>query len=157
MADTYTNIIIHLVFAVRHREALILPNFREELQKIMTGSFRKYGQKVLAIYCMPDHVHILFDHRPSIGLSDLVKNVKAATTIWIRDMGFLKSPFNWQYGYGAFSCHGKKLDGIIHYILNQEEHHFEKKFSDEYKELLQDLQIKYDERNLFVDISEGKT
>ena len=153
MSDTYTNIVIHLVFAVRHREALILPHFREELQKTMTGAFRKYGQKVLAIYCMPDHVHILFDHRPSIGLSDLVKYVKVATTMWIREKGFLKTPFHWQNGYGGFSFHGEDLDGIIHYIMNQEQHHREKKFRDEYKGILQRLQIDHDDRNLFVDIS----
>lgn len=123
----------------------------------MTGSFRKYGQKVLAIYCMPDHVHILFDYRPSIGFSDLVKYVKVSTTLWIRDKGFLKTPFHWQHGYGAFSANGKRLDEIIHYILNQEQYHREKKFMNEYRDLLPDLEIDYDERNLFVDISEDDT
>ena len=153
MPNTYSNVVLHLVFAVKHRQALIQPQFRDELQKIICGLFRKHAQKVLAIYCMPDHTHILFDYRPSIGLSNLVMQVKVATTSWINDNGWVKTRFHWQNGYGVFSCDPKRLDGIIAYIRNQEMHHREKKFIDEYRQTLQDLKMDFDERYLFQNIS----
>ena len=154
MSNTYSNIVLHLVFAVKYRQALIQPHFRDELQQIICGIFKKHNQKVLAIYCMPDHAHILFDHRPSIGISNLVMQVKVASTAWVNDKRWLRTPFKWQNGYGAFSCNPKRLDGIIAYIRNQEVHHHHKKFIDEYRETLTDLKMDYDERYLFKDIEQ---
>lgn len=153
MPNTYSNVALHLVFAVKHRQALVHPKFREELQKYISGIFRKHSQKVLAIYCMPDHAHILFSYRPSIAISELVMQVKVASTTWIKDKGWISKPFHWQNGYGIFSCDPKRLDGIVHYIMNQENHHRAKKFIDEYREILKDLEIEFDEKYIFEDIS----
>jgi len=113
-----------------------------------------HNQKVLAIYCMPDHVHILFDHRPNIGISDLVMRVKSGSTVWINENIPLDTKFYWQNGYGVFSCNPKNLDGIINYIHDQANHHRNQKFISEYKGILIDQQIQYQDQYLFEEIIE---
>ena len=155
MGNTYSRIVLHLVFAVRHREALIKPEFREELQMVMSGLVRHRGQKLLAIYCMPDHAHLLISYRPSIPIPELVMQIKVASMQFVREKRLTQKPFQWQNGYGVISCNADRLDGIIAYINNQEEHHRKKKFLAEYREMLDKFEIKYEERYLFDDLSES--
>jgi putative transposase len=149
MANTYTQIYIHIVFVVKGRQNLILEFFREELQKFITGILKRRGQKMLAIYCMPDHSHILIGLTPAISISYLVRDIKASSSKFINDKKLVNGKFNWQVGFGAFSYSRSQIDTVIKYILNQKEHHKKRSFKEEYIELLKKFEVEYDEKYLF--------
>jgi REP element-mobilizing transposase RayT len=104
---------------------------------------------MLAIFCMPDHTHILVGIKPDISISDLTKVIKAISSKFINDNRLLKGKFNWQIGFGAFSYSKSQIDSVIKYILTQEEQHKKKSFKEEYFEFLKKFGIEYDERYLF--------
>lgn len=149
MPDTYSQIYIHIVFAVRGRDSLIGPEWEEELYKYITGIVQNKEQKMLAINGMPDHIHFLIGMKPTCCLSDLVREIKKSSNEFIRERKFLKYQFNWQEGYGAFSYSHSQLDNVIMYIMNQKEHHKKKSFKDEYVGFLEAFNISYDEQYLF--------
>lgn len=149
MANTYSQIYIQIVFAVKNRESLIKKENREELHKFITGIVSNREQKLLAIFAMPDHVHILVGMKPNIALSDLVRDIKAGSSKFINDSKWINGKFNWQEGYGAFSYSKSHLDNVIKYILNQEEHHKKQTFKEEYYSFLEKFEIEYDEKYLF--------
>jgi REP element-mobilizing transposase RayT len=153
MANTYSQIYIHIVFSVKGRQNLILKSFREELHKYITGIVQNRDQKMLAVYCMPDHTHILIGLRPSISISDLVRDIKAGSSKFINDKKKVQRKFNWQEGFGVFSYSRSQVDNVIRYILKQEEHHKKKTFKEEYIDLLKKFEIEYDEKYLFEWIS----
>ena len=136
MPNTYTQIHIHAVFAVKARAALIQSEWKNDLYKYITGIIQHYDHKLLAINGMPDHVHILFGMRPTQSLSDLMQDIKGNSSKWINDQGFLKSRFEWQGGYGAFSYSISHVPNVLAYIQNQEIHHRKKNFLEEYREYL---------------------
>ena len=123
MPNTYSQIYIQVVFTVRGRQCLIPQQNRERLHKYITGIVQERDHKMLAVFCMPDHVHFLAGIKPRMAISDLVRDVKAATSAWINTEQWLKSKFSWQEGFGAFSYSKKEIDRVVRYILNQEEHH----------------------------------
>ena len=149
MADTYSRIYIQLVFAVKGRQCLIHHSFREELQKYISGIIEKRNTKLIAIYCMPDHAHLLIGMKPSISLSDLVRDIKAGSSQFINDNRLVKEKFEWQKGFGAFSYGHSQLDIIIRYINNQEAHHIKNKFKDEYVLFLKKFEIDYNPDYIF--------
>ena len=149
MANTYTQLYIQVVFAVQGRQNFIKKEFREELQKYITAVVQNDKHKLLAIFCMPDHVHILVGLNPAISISDMVQDVKRAATNFINEKKLITGHFNWQRGFGAFSYSKKHLPFIIDYILKQEANHEKKTFRDEYLELLRKYDIEYDEKYLF--------
>jgi len=149
MANTYTQIYIQIVFAVKGRQNLIAKENREELHKFITGIVTNRGQKLFAVFAMPDHVHILVSIGPTILISDLVRDIKAGSSKFINDKKWINGKFNWQEGYGAFSYSKSSVDSVVKYILNQEEHHKKKKFKDEYLDLLEKFEIEYDQKYLF--------
>ena len=149
MANTYSQIYIQIVFAVQGRQNLITKNHQEELHKYITGIVQKREQKMLTVYCNPDHTHLLVGLKPNITISDLVRDIKAGSSNFINENRWVKGKFNWQEGYGAFSYSRSQIDRVAKYILNQEEHHRRKTFKDEYLELLEKFEIEYDERYLF--------
>ena len=136
MANTYTQIYIQIVFCVRGRQCLISKDYKEELQKYITGIIQNRNTKLLAIHCMPDHVHIFIGIKPTTLLADLVRDIKAASSKWINDKKWIKGKFSWQEGYGAFSYSHSQLNDVINYINNQEEHHKSKTFGEEYDEFI---------------------
>ena len=149
MANTFSQIYIQTVFAVAVRQCLIKPDFKEELQKYITGILRKKGQKLIEINCMPDHAHLLMGLRPSVALSDVVRDVKSDSSEFINRKRWIRGRFNWQEGFGAFSYSHSHLDSVIRYIRNQEKHHAKKSFRSEYVTLLRKFDIAYDARYLF--------
>lgn len=149
MANTYTQIYIQIVFAVKGRQNLIAKENREELHKFITGIVTNRGQKLFAVFAMPDHVHILVSIGPTILISDLVRDIKAGSSKFINDKKWINGKFNWQEGYGAFSYSKSSVDSVVKYILNQEEHHQKKKFKDEFLDLLNKFEIEYDQKYLF--------
>lgn len=149
MANTYTQIYIHIVFAVKGRQNLIAKSFRDELQKYITGIVQNRNQKMLAIFCMPDHVHLLVGMQADVSISDLVRDIKAISSKFINDNQYVRGKFNWQTGFGAFSYSKSQIDSVIKYILNQEKHHERKRFKEEYLGLLEKFGIEYDNKYLF--------
>jgi REP element-mobilizing transposase RayT len=149
MADTFSQIYIHLVFSVKGRQNIIHKTWREELFKYVSGIIKGRDQKVFAIGGMPDHIHILISLRPNYMVSELVNSVKTNSSKWINSKEFIKGKFNWQEGYGAFSYGQSQLDHVIQYINNQELHHQRKSFKEEYIELLEKFNVKFDEKYLF--------
>ncbi len=149
MAGTFSQIYIHVVFAVKGRESLIQPHWEEELYKYITGIVRNKDQKMLAINGMPDHIHFLIGMKPSCCLSDLVREIKKSSNEFVREKRFTKFKFQWQEGYGAFSYGHSALDNVIRYINHQKEHHKKQSFRDEYKEFLKKFEIEYKDEYLF--------
>lgn len=149
MANTYSQIYIQIVFAVKGRENLIKETFRDELEKYICGIVNGKNQKVLAVYCVPDHTHLLLSIKPNISISDLVRDIKVNSSGLINDRKFLRSKFHWQEGFGAFSYSKSHLDNVIKYIISQPEHHQKKTFKVEYLEFLKKFEVEYDERYLF--------
>lgn len=149
MANTYTQIHIHAIFAVKYRAALILPGWKERLHQYMTGIIQKNTHKLLAINTMPDHLHVLFGFRPTQSLSDLIMLVKGESSEWVNKQQFCPTPFRWQDGYGAFSYSKSQLHRVVQYIMNQEQHHHEKTFLEEYEEMLNKFEVEYDKRYIF--------
>jgi putative transposase len=149
MANTYTQIYIHIVFAVQGRQSLIGRKHNDELQKYITGIVSGQGQKLIAINNMPDHCHILIGQRPNIALSDLVRQIKAGSSGFINDRRWVAGKFSWQEGFGAFSYSHSQISTVVRYIQNQQEHHQRKSFSQEYVELLKRFNVSHDERYIF--------
>jgi len=152
MANTYTQIHIHAVFAVQNRKYQIHQTWKDELYKYITGIVRNNGHKPLAINGMPDHVHILFGMRPVQSLSDLMQDIKGDSSKWINSKNFTNEKFSWQEGYGAFSYSKSQVPNVIKYIEEQEMHHGKKTFLEEYKEFLGAFEIDFDERYIFKDV-----
>ena len=149
MANTYHQIYIQAVFAVKNRDALILPTYKDELCKYITGIFKNKEQKLLAINSMPDHIHIFFGLAPKMRLSDLIADIKSDSSYFINDKKFLRTKFNWQEGYGVFSYSQSQKDVVIKYIMNQEEHHKKQTFREEYYDFLKKFNIEHDDRYVF--------
>jgi putative transposase len=149
MANTYKQIHIQAVFAVKNRQSLISGEWKDQLYRYITGIIQQNGHKLLQINGMPDHIHLLFGLRPIQSLSDLMKQVKQDSSKWINLNKLVIGKFSWQEGYRAFSYSKSQVPRIIHYIQDQQEHHKKQSFSEEYLSLLRIHDIDYDERFLF--------
>jgi putative transposase len=149
MANTFTQIHIHIVFAVKYRNGLIQNAWKEGLYKYISGIIEKNSHKLLAINGMPDHVHICIGMRPTQSLAALIQDIKGDSSKWINQNKLVRGRFEWQSGYGAFSYSKSQVDRVIDYIRNQELHHQKKSFIEEYKDLLNKFHIHYDARYLF--------
>ncbi len=149
MANTFTQIYVHIVFSVKGRQNFIQKSWKDELHKYICGIVNGKDQKVYAIGGMADHIHLLVSIKPTISISDLVRDMKANSSKWINEKQYVVGKFQWQEGFGAFSYGQSQLDIVITYINNQEQHHEQKTFKDEYMELLQRFNIIYDEKYLF--------
>ena len=149
MPNTYSQIYVQIVFAVKGRDNLISKIHREELHKYISGIVQNRGQKMLSIFCMPDHVHLLVCIKPSITIFDLVRDIKAGSSNFINQQHWVKGKFNWQEGFGAFSYSKSQIDTVIKYILSQEEHHKKTTFKEEYFDFLEKFEIDYNEKYVF--------
>jgi len=149
MANSYSQIFIQVVFAVKHRDVVIKTEWEERLYQYITGIVQNKGQKMLAINGMPDHIHFLIGLKPDCCLSDLIREVKKASNEFINENKLTQSKFYWQEGFGAFSYSRSQIDTVAKYILNQKEHHKKQTFKDEYLEFLKKYEIEYNEKYLF--------
>ena len=149
MANTYSQVYLQFVFAVKGRQSLINPKNNEELQKYITGIVQNRKQKTLAINNMPEHLHLFVGFGTTMSMADFMEEVKAISSKFINEKGWVKGKFEWQRGYGVFSYSRSQIDNVIKYIINQQEHHKKKTFKDEYLEFLKKFEVEYDERYLF--------
>lgn len=145
---TFHQIHIHIVFSTKGRQPFISKEWKEELHKYIAGIIQNKGQKLLVINTMPDHIHILIGLRPNSLLSDLIKDIKVSSTEFIKQKGLCKYKFQWQEGYGAFSHSPSQIDGVVQYILHQEEHHRHKTFQEEVMKMLHDFEVEHNDHDL---------
>ncbi|MGD8778150.1 MAG: IS200/IS605 family transposase [Ignavibacteria bacterium] len=149
MPGTFTQIYIQIVFAVKGRKNLISQNWKDNLHKYIAGIIKGKDQKPIIINGMPDHIHAFIGLRPSMPISDLVRDIKNNSTNFINENNFVKGKFSWQEGYGAFSYSHSQIENVYNYIFNQEKHHQKKSFRDEYLEFLKKYEIEFNEKYLF--------
>ena len=150
MPNTYSQIYLQFVFAVKGRENLIKEDFREELQKYISGIIGNKKHQLISIYANPDHIHIFLSLKDlSSSISQLVKEIKVSSTNFINEKKFLDTPFYWQEGYGCFSYSKSPRDSVVNYIQNQKQHHAKKSFREEYIEFLTKFEVNFDEKYVF--------
>jgi putative transposase len=151
MPNTYTQLYIHIVFAVKNRGALLSTDWDKRLRLYITATVQNNEHKMLCINDMPDHVHMFIGLNPSQSLSDLMRLVKGDSSKWINKEKLTPFKFQWQEGYGAFTYSKSQIDQVVKYINNQQEHHKKTTFLDEYRQLLTSFDIAFDERYIFRD------
>jgi putative transposase len=149
MPNTYTQVHIQIVFAVKYRQASIQKSWKDDLYKYITGTVQAYDHKMLAINGVEDHIHLLIGMRPTQSLSDLLQDIKAGSSKWINDNKLTSRKFEWQGGYAAFSYSKSHVPNVIRYIHHQEEHHRKKTFLEEYEDFLRKFEVDYDRRYIF--------
>ncbi|TRX63305.1 IS200/IS605 family transposase [Carboxylicivirga sp. M1479] len=146
MANTYTQIYIHIVFAIQNREASINLKWETELYKYITGIVQNKNQKMIAINGAEDHIHLLIGMKPDCCLSDLVREIKKSSTRFVEEQKFCGYKFRWQEGFGAFSYSHSQLGNVVKYIQKQKEHHQKQTFMNEYLSFLELFDIEFKEQ-----------
>ena len=149
MANTYSQLNIHCVVAVKGRENILTAHYRDSLHSYMYGILKNDNTFPLAVNGWKDHVHVFFELSVTVCVSDLMRMLKATSSKWINDNKFVKGKFSWQEGYGAFSYSRSQRNSVIQYIMNQEEHHKNVTFREEYLDLLKQFGIAYENQYLF--------
>jgi putative transposase len=149
MANTYTQTYVHLVFSPKNRDALIDKSWKNELEMYITGIIQNHKHKLLAIGSMPDHIHIFIGYNVNHLIPDLVEEIKTSSNAWIKHKKLSKFKFEWQKGYGAFTHSHSQIDQVVKYINNQQVHHHQKSFREEYLEMLNKNEIKFQDEYLF--------
>jgi REP element-mobilizing transposase RayT len=149
MSGTFSQIYIHYVFAVKGRQNLLQKPWREEVFQYISGIINGKNQKPIIVNGVADHVHVFVGLKPSMPISDLVRDIKNNSSNFINERKFIRGKFSWQEGYGVFSYAQSQVETVYQYIANQEEHHKKKSFKDEYIEFLNKYEVEYDEKYLF--------
>ena len=149
MANTYGQAYIHTIFAVKYRAALLMPEWRQEIFAYMAAVVDEMGQKSMIINGVEDHVHMLWGMKPTICIADTMEKVKTNASRVINLSERLNSRFEWQTGYGYFTHSKSQVKRVTKYIEEQEAHHQQQKFADEYTNLLKKWGIAYDSRYVF--------
>ena len=152
MANTYTQIRIHFIFAVKDRASVIAPSWREDLFRYITGIVKDRGHHVLAVGGMGDHVHLFVGMVPTQAPSSLMADVKRASSLWINSNKLSVGHFAWQEGFGAFSYATSQTEAVVNYILGQAEHHKTHTFREEFETFLARFGIAHDEKYVFHEI-----
>ena len=149
MANSYKKVYLHIVFAVKNREALLHKAWRQNLFSYMAGIINNRGHYSLAVNGYVDHVHLFFAYNCKELIEDLVREIKKASSSYIKENKLSPFKFEWQGGYSVFSVDYREKDTIINYIKNQEDHHSKNIFKDEYMSLLNSYDIEFKDEYLF--------
>jgi len=149
MPNTYSQILIHVVFCVKGRANLIDKKWRGELHRYISGIITSKGQKSIIVNGVADHIHCFIGIKPSTSLSELIRDIKNNSSKFINEKQLVKGKFQWQEGFGAFSYATSQVKNVYNYILNQEEHHKKTSFKEEYLTLLENYEVDYEEKYLF--------
>lgn len=152
MANTYTQLYIHIVFAVKFRKSVIDISWEERLHKYIIAIVQNNEHKMLALNSASDHIHLFIGLNPKGSISELLRKIKGDSSEWINKEKLTEHKFQWQEGYGAFSHSKSQIDNVVKYILNQKEHHKKKTFREEYVKILEDFNVDYDEKYIFKDL-----
>ena len=143
MANSYTQLYIQIIFAVKYREALLKKEWRKELFQYITAIVQNHRHKMMIINGVEDHVHMFVSMNPSQSVSELVREVKRSSAVWLKENKYKKSRFQWQKGYGAFSYSQSQTERVINYIKKQEEHHKKISLQEEYKDFLKSYEVSF--------------
>ena len=149
MPRTFSQIYLQVVFAVQGRQNLIGKSWKEYLNKYISGIITNKDQKSIIVNGTSDHIHLFIGLKPSMNISELVRDIKNNSSNFINKNGLVKGKFAWLESYGVFSYSHSQINQVYNYILNQEQHHHKKTFKEEYIEFLQKFEINYDEKHLF--------
>ncbi len=149
MANSFTQIYVHYIWAVKGRRNFLIQKHNDELQKYITGLVQNRECKMLAINSMPDHVHMFIGQHPSYSIAKIAQEIKAVSSKFINEKNWYRYQFNWQSGYGAFTYSHSQIDNVVKYIMNQQQHHKKITFREEYIEFLEKFAIEYNEEYLF--------
>ncbi|MBK9718393.1 MAG: IS200/IS605 family transposase [Saprospiraceae bacterium] len=152
MANTYSQIYVQIVFAVKYRKALLDKAWRSQVFGVMGNLINETNCKTIIVNGVEDHVHCFVGLKPAISVSELMKIVKAKSSKYINDHSLTRERFEWQTGFGVFSYSQIDIERVFKYIQNQEEHHRSKKFKEEYLELLKEYQVEYDDQYLLEEL-----
>ena len=149
MMETFSQIYIQYVFAVEGRQNLLQKPWRDEVFKYISGIIKGKNQTSIIVNGITDHVHVFVGLKPTMNISDLVRDIKNSSSKFINEQKYVMGKFLWQEGYGAFSYAHSQLDNVYQYIANQEAHHIKKTFKEECIDFLHKFEIKYNTENLF--------
>ncbi len=149
MANTYHQIYLQIVFAVKYRNAVLDKSWRSQLFGVIGNLINETHCKTIIINGVDDHVHCFVGLRPAVSISELMKTVKAKSSKYINDHKLTAERFEWQEGYGVFSYHQSMVNTVFNYIQNQEDHHKIHTFNEEYMDLLKEFKVAYDDQYIF--------
>ena len=152
MANTYHQIYLQTVFAVKYREAVIEKTWQEKLFGVIGNLINETNCKTIIVNGVEDHVHCFVGLKPVVSVSELMKTVKGKSSKYINDHKLTPVRFEWQEGYGVFSYAQSQVDKVYRYIQNQEAHHKKQTFRDEYLEFLKKFKVEYDEQYIFQEL-----
>jgi REP element-mobilizing transposase RayT len=152
MANTYHQVYIQTVFAVKYRAAVIDHKWKSTLFSVIGNLINEAGCQTIIVNGVQDHVHCFIGLKPVVSVSELMKTVKAKSSKYINDNKLTNARFEWQEGYGVFSYGQSQIDRVYKYIQNQEEHHKKKSFREEYLDFLKKFKVPYDERYIFEEL-----
>ncbi|MFT3743944.1 MAG: IS200/IS605 family transposase [Pyrinomonadaceae bacterium] len=149
MANTYTQIYLHVVFSTKNRIDWIAPQIEDRVWAYLGGVARKHKMTAIQVGGIDDHIHALLGAPPILSPSQVAKYLKGDTSLWIHREFQAMNGFAWQDGYGAFSVSRSEIPRVVEYIKDQRKHHEKESFEEEYVRLLKLHGIEYDERYLF--------
>jgi putative transposase len=152
MANTYHQIYLQTVFAVKYKKAVIAKEWKNQLFGVIGNLINETGCKTIIVNGVEDHVHCFVGLKPVVSVSELMKTVKAKSSKYVNDHNLTKHRFEWQEGYGVFSYGQSQIDTVYKYIQNQEAHHKKQTFLDEHKELLRLFKIDFEEQYIFKEL-----
>ena len=152
MANTYHQIYLQMVFAVKYRKAVIDKSWNSNLFGVIGNLINETKCKTIIVNGVEDHVHCFVGLKPVVSVSELMKTVKAKSSKYINDHKLTPERFEWQEGYGVFSYSQKDVDTVYKYIHHQEEHHKVQPFLEEYLKLLKEFKVEYDEQYIFQEL-----
>jgi putative transposase len=152
MPNSYSQLYIQAVFTVKYRNAVIEKEWKDQLMAVIGNLINETGCKNIIVNGVEDHVHCFFILKPSVSISDVMQSVKAKSSKWVNESKLILNRFEWQRGFGAFSYSKSHVKNVYHYIENQEAHHKNQSFREEYIEILNKFEVDFDERFIFEDL-----
>lgn len=153
--STFTKLTYHIVFATKHRTPLITDDLQTRLYEYIGGIVRAKKGHLIEVGGVADHIHLLTHLSPKFSISDTIRDIKGSSSAWVNAEKRSEHHFEWQKGYGAFTVSYSNCDAVQKYIQNQEEHHRQRTFEEEYMEFLERHEIKFERRYLFEDEHHG--
>ena len=147
--STFRQIYYQIVFGTKDWKPTIPESSCVELYRYIWGIIEQKNCHLYRVNGVEDHIHIFCDLHPTLALSDFVKTIKVSTSLWMKEVGKFPKFAGWQEGYGAFTYNIREKDMIINYVKNQKEHHQKESSKDEFRRLLIENGIEFDEKYLF--------
>ncbi len=149
MAQSYCNLIYHIVFSTKEREPWLLDEVGKRVHEYLGGAVRNEGGVALVVNGTADHVHIMARLRQDKAVADVLRDIKCNSSGWIHATFAHLQEVGWQAGYGAFTVSASQIEKVRHYIMKQEDHHKKRSFKEEFVALLNAHAIEYDKRYIW--------